>query len=282
MTRPSKPRSAPTTGVSSSSTRPCTDAEGARSGPIGSSAALVLTALVLPWRTGAHARRVSEAWAWAVAAFTIAVAAPLSALLSSWTYLVGKGLLIGRSEMDLGQDDLPPDSVRQVVIGLAGSILVWAVLLALTLLVCLAVADLLYRKDRHAFSIARRATCGASVWFVVWAVAVLAANSVRHDEVRRPAEAVRAYAQLRQQGFRGSSAVSPGPPEREPLAGRARLDLLAAFFPIIWSIGLPAAHGGRRRASQAILILGAVGLWWGLWIAAGRLLPWATVEALLG
>src|SRR5205823_4193831 len=112
MTRPYRPPSVPTTGVNSS-TRPL-DAEAGRSGSIASSIALVFAALMTPWRTNVPARRVKETWAWPIAAFHIAAAALHSTLLSSWTYLAGKGVLVGRTEMDLGQDDLPPDSLRQV------------------------------------------------------------------------------------------------------------------------------------------------------------------------
>ena len=39
--------------------------------------------------------------------FQVAVAAGLSVLLSTWTYLIGKGLIMSAGEMDMGMDDLP-------------------------------------------------------------------------------------------------------------------------------------------------------------------------------
>src|SRR5712692_2880216 len=83
--------------------------------PIRSSIALVAAALVAPWTAGRRARDVSAVWASAVAAVHIGVASALSAVLSSWTYLAGKGLILGPTEMDMGQDDLPPDTRGQVL-----------------------------------------------------------------------------------------------------------------------------------------------------------------------
>ncbi len=246
--------------------------------PIRSSIALVAAALVAPWTAGRRARDVSAVWASAVAAVHIGVASALSAVLSSWTYLAGKGLILGPTEMDMGQDDLPPDTRGQVLAGLGASVVAWAALLLLILLTTLIVADLLYSSEKVRRGTAWRAACGATAWFVVWAAVVLAANGVRHHELRHPAAAVRAYAQLHQQGFTGSSALSPGPPEEEPLAGRGRLAPLAFLFPVLWAIGLPDRVGRRRWR----LVVAAVVSWWALWIAVGRLLPWATIQAMLG
>lgn len=238
-------------------------------------------ALVKPWALHGHARRLPlRAAAWTAAA-SILVAAGLSTTLSAWTYLVGKRLFLSKhNEMDLGQDDLPPDSAAQVAVGMAGSLATWTLLLGVALLVCVAVADWLYRSDRDAFRVAVRAACAASVWFVIWAAGVLVANGVREDELFHPAAAVRAYAQLNQQGYRGSSAMAPGPPEREPLAGRGRLAAIALVYPLIWAVGLPLPRAAR--ADRRWVVVGAVLLSWLAWWAAWRLLPWIVIAALTG
>ncbi len=219
-----------------------------------------------------------DRWAVVLAAVHVGIAAAFCTLLSSWTYLAGKGLLLGPTEMDMGQDDLPPDSVSQVVAGLGAAFITWTALLLLLLAIAWITADLLYAGDRQRRRLAVRAACGATVWFAIWGVTLLPANAVRHDEVRHPAAAIRAYAQLRQQGFSGSSAVSPGPPERQSLAGRTRLYPLVAVFPVLWAIGLPE-RAGRPRWRVAVP---AIVVCWGLWIAIARLIPWATIEAALG
>jgi hypothetical protein len=218
-----------------------------------------------------------------IAAVSIVIAAALSVTLSSWTYMAGKGLLLAsHNEMDLGQDDLPPDSAGQVVGGFIGSFAIWILLLALALVICAAVADAVYRGDRDTFRLAIRGACAASLWFIVWAVIVLADNSVREHEVTHPAAAIRAYAQLNQQGFRGSSAMSPGLPERQPLAARGRFAPLAILFPLIWSIGLPPPRGSRSPAAQWLTIAAAVMLSWLAWWAVWRILPWIKIAALAG
>jgi hypothetical protein len=216
-----------------------------------------------------------------LAAFYVFVAAGLSTLLSTWTYLVGKGLLMAAGEMDMGMDDLPTDTVRQVAGSLVASIGTWTVLLALAVGIAVAVADCLYRDDRPAFRVAVRRTCALTLWFVVWAAAVIVANAVWHGELRRPAAAVRAYEQLNQHWFRGSSALNPGPVEHEPLIARGRLRLLIVAFPLIWSLALPLP-GGRRRISRPVLIGLAVLLSWIAWWGAWRLLPWTVLETWAG
>ena len=222
----------------------------------------------------------SRAATW-LAAFSIVVAAGLSVLLSTWTYLIGKGLIMAAGEMDMGMDDLPADTVGQVAANFVASFSIWAGLLALAAGIAVAVADLLYGTDRQGFRMAVRRTAAATVWFVVWAAAVLALNSIRHGEIRHPAAAVRAYAQGNQHWFSGSSAVAPGTIAPEPLAGRGRLRGLAIVFPVIWSVSLPLP-GGRRRLSRPALWSAAILLswlaWWGVW----RLLPWTVLEALAG
>jgi hypothetical protein len=222
----------------------------------------------------------SRAAAW-LAAFQVAVAAGLSVLLSTWTYLIGKGLIMSAGEMDMGMDDLPADTIRQVAASFVASFAIWACLLVLALGIAAAVADVLYRDDRQGYAVALRRTAIATIWFVVWAAAVLALNSIRHDEIRHPAAAVRAYAQGNQHWFSGSSAAAPGKIEPEPLAGRGRLRGIAVLFPVLWSVSLPLPAGRRRMGRPALwgaAILLSWVAWWGVW----RLLPWAAIEALTG
>jgi len=196
--------------------------------------------------------------------------------------MAGKGVLLpSQNEMDLGHDDLPPDSVAQVAAGFVGSFGIWVVLLILILVVCVAVADSVYGGDHDRVAPAMRGAAVLSVWFVVWAAAVFAANAVYENEIRHPAAAVRAYAQLNQQSFRGSSVMAPGPVEHEPFGAAGRFAPLAIFFPLVWSVGLPA----RRREEQAArlkTIVGALALSWLAWFALWRLLPWLRIGALVG
>ena len=228
-----------------------------------------------------RAASISSRAAAGLAVFQVAVAAGLSVLLSTWTYLIGKGLIMSAGEMDMGMDDLPADTIRQVAASFVASFAIWAGLLVLAAGIAAAVADVLYRDDRQGYRVALRRTAVATIWFVVWAGAVLALNSIRHDEIRHPAAAVRAYAQGNQHWFSGSSASAPGKIEREPLAGRGRLRGLAVLFPVLWSLSLPLP-AGRRRMSRPALWGAAILLswvaWWGVW----RLLPWTAIEALTG
>jgi hypothetical protein len=243
----------------------------------------VAAALLAPWTLHRRARDLSFSSAAAIAVVSILLAAGLSTMLSTWTYLAGKGLLLTQyNEMDLGQDDLPPDSVRQVAMGFGGSLAMWICLLLVVLLVCAVVADALYVDDRAAFRLAIRSGSVASVWFVVWAVLVLALNSLHQDEIRRPTAAIRAYAQLNQKGYRGSSAMAPGPPEREPLAARGRFLPLVVVFPVIWSVGLPRSRAAGRQRPRWLLIGAAIGLSWVAWGAVWRILPWIRIGALAG
>lgn len=229
---------------------------------------------------GRAAPMSSRAAGW-LATFQVAVAAGLSVLLSTWTYLIGKGLIMSAGEMDMGMDDLPADTVGQVAASFAASFAIWAGLLVLAAAIAAAVADVLYRDDRQGYGVALRRTAAATIWFVVWAAAVLALNSIRHDEIRHPAAAVRAYAQGNQHWFSGSSAVAPGKIEPEPLAGRGRLRGLAVMFPVLWSLSLPLPAGWRRMSRPALwgaAILLSWVAWWGVW----RLLPWTVIEALAG
>ena len=216
-----------------------------------------------------------------MAAFCIAVAAALSTLLSTWTYLAGKGLILAAGEMDTGRDDLPADTVRQVAAAFLGSVAVYVILLSIAVLICLVVADILYLRDRSAFRTAVQRTFTMTIVFVVWAVVVLAANAVRQDEVRHPAAGIRAYAQLSQRWFRGSSAVEPGPVEREPLIAHGRLRILAVVFPIIWSLALPRSFRSRGIGRPALVALAMV-LSWVAWAGVWRLLPWTAIDTFAG
>lgn len=246
----------------------------------GSPIAVAARALVSPWSLGRQSDRISPLAAASLAGMFVAAAVALSTLLSTWTYLVGKGLLVSADEMDMGRDDLPADSVRQVIGALAGSIVTWTFLLSVTLLVCLAVADALYHDDREAWRVAVKRTSVLTIWFVVWAVLMLAANGVRHGEVRHPAAAIRAYAQLNQRWFRGSSAERPGPIEREPLVAHGRMRILAIAFPLVWSLALP--RPARSRRPRAVIVGLAILLSWLAWAAAWRLLPWVALDAFAG
>jgi hypothetical protein len=238
-------------------------------------------ALFAPWSFTRDSPAISATAALFLAAFHVIVAAGLATYLSTWTYLVGKGLLMAAREMDMGRDDLPPDTVRQVVGSFVASIGIWTGLLALTVGIAIAVADVVYRADRSAYHVAVRRTCALTIWFVLWAGAVIVANSVHHGEIRHPAAAVRAYAQLNQHWFNGSSAADPGPIEREPLVARGRLRPLAVVFPLVWSLALPLPNG-RRRLSRPALIALAIALSWIAWWGAWRLLPWTVLETVAG
>jgi hypothetical protein len=237
-------------------------------------------ALFAPWSFTRDSPAISTTAALFLGAFYVVVAAGLSTYLSTWTYLVGKGLLMAAREMDMGMDDLPADTVRQVVGSFVTSIGIWTALLALTIAIATAVADVLYRGDRSGYRVAMRRTGLLAIWFVLWAGAVIVVNSVHHGEIRHPAAAVRAYAQLNQHWFHGSSATAPGPIEREPLAARGRLLPLAVAFPLIWSLALPIPNGRRlnRPALMALAIALSWVAWWGVW----RLLPWIVLETVAG
>lgn len=183
--------------------------------------------------------------------------------------------------MDTGRDDLPADTVRQVAAAFLGSVAVYVILLSIAVLICLVVADILYLRDRSAFRTAVQRTFTMTIVFVVWAMVVLAANAVRQDEVRHPAAGIRAYAQLSQRWFRGSSAVEPGPVEREPLIAHGRLRILAVVFPIIWALALPRSSRSRGIGRPALVAL-AVALSWVAWAGVWRLLPWTAIDTFAG
>jgi len=230
--------------------------------------------LLLPWRLGERARALSRATpAVLFAAFHVGLGAILATVLSSWTYLAGKGLVLGLDQMDLGQDDLPFDSVRQVLFGLLGAGLLWLLLLCLVGAVCLLVADRLYPTDRVGFRNAGLSVGLATPWLVVGAVAMLLANAVLRDELFHPEAAIRAYAQLRQKGW----------PPAVALTVRDRALWLGAAFPVIWvsTLRLPSGQPGGAARSFAFASLAVAGCWL-VWWALLRALPWTALEALAG
>lgn len=245
-------------------------------------AALDLAALVAPWSLGRRVTETRTAEIGALTVFNIGTAAALSTLLSSWTYLAGKALLLGSDSMDLGQDDIPPDTAWQVATGVIGSAVVWSLLLALAVGLCVVAADTIFRRNRSLFRVAARTACAASVWLVVWALSMLLINGARHGELRHPADAIRGYAQLRQQGFSGPSAVSPGDPQTEPLIVRGRLLAVAGFYPFLWSLALPGLDRRSPPARRWRIVVLAASFGWLAWFLMWRLLPWVTIEALAG
>src|SRR5262245_56314678 len=136
----------------------------------GSPIAIAARALFSPWSPGRASDRLSPLAAASLAGMFVAAAVALSTLLSTWTYLAGKGLLLSAGEMDMGRDDLPADSVSQVLGALAGSAIIWTFLLILALVICVAVADAIYFGDREARHVALKRTGVLTIWFVVWAL----------------------------------------------------------------------------------------------------------------
>lgn len=76
--------------------------------------------------------------------------------------------MLGWNEMDLGHDDLPPDSPMQVGLGLLLACLLWGVLLCLLLGVCRSIARGLYGRDHEACRRAVRQARVLTVWLPAW------------------------------------------------------------------------------------------------------------------
>jgi hypothetical protein len=226
-------------------------------------------AVLLPWRL-ARLAPLESRWAARFAVLNVLLAAVLAAGLSTWTYLIGKGLVLGLDEMDLGHDDLPPDSALQVGLGLALSGLLWVFLLGLLPGVCRIVARRAYAGDPAA---GRRAVGQARVltaWLPVWALLMFALNGALHGELRHPAAAIRARAQLR--------LDRPG--EARHLDAPARFLPLVFGFPALWALGLlPPAGSARGRLGFASGV--AVASWLCL-LLVFRLLPWSFITAWTG
>jgi hypothetical protein len=230
--------------------------------------------LLAPWRLGERAgRSAHRAPILLYAAVHVGIGASLAALLSSWTYLAGKGLILGLDQMDLGQDDLPFDSRSQVLLGLLTSVLVWSLLLGLVCAACLLVADRLYAADRAGFRRAALSAGLATAWFVVGATTILAVNGVLHGELFHPAAAIRAHAQLRQRGW----------PPAATLTVHDRAMWLGAGFTLLWASTLcpPNVRFASARRSIAFALLAVTGCWLVGW-AVLRALPWAAIEAFAG
>jgi len=243
-------------------------------------ASSLAVALFVPWRAGRRVERLRTRWLTAYATFHLLLASALCVVLSSWAYLAGKGAILGLREMDMGVDDLPPDTPGQVALGLSVSLLIWAALLGLLLGVCLAVARRLNGPDQDGYGSARKCLCLATPWLVVWAGSILFANAALEGELRHPAAAVRAYAQLKERGYRGSSAVDPGQPVRSSFTVRSRLLWVTAGFPIVWAVGLRPRNGWRGGAG-ATRIVAVGGCWLVAWVVS-RVLPWIAIGAYAG
>jgi len=218
-------------------------------------------ALIAPWRIDAGPLVTGPLWRLIVIAVGhIAIAAVVCTLTSNWVYLSGKGIVLGASAMDLGGDDLPPDTVGQVASGLVASILVWAAMMAAVIGVCTVVADWLYLRDGVAFGNAAKRACLLSVWFVVWALAMMAANLERGDRFFHPARW----------------------PDGDTWEVRDRLIYLVALFPVLWAVALRPVSGKRRPVKAAVFVIMAVVACWIAWVGLWRATPWVTVDALTG
>jgi hypothetical protein len=224
-------------------------------------------ALLSPWRLaripGLDRRRTAL-----YATAQILSAAGIQTLLSPWTYLIGKGLILGTAEMDLGQDDLPPDTPFQVGLGLLISVLIWSGLFSLLLGVCRVIAQALYGNAYAESRRARRHARVLTVWLTVGAVLTLVVNGLAHQDVLRPASAIREHVRLRLQH----------PSDVIGLEARERFLPLLIGFGFVWAIGLEPPSP-RRRLGFAMACLTAYGL---LWLLIWRMLPWVFVEAWTG
>jgi hypothetical protein len=213
-------------------------------------------ALLTPWRPLADTLPPRQALI--VAASHVLAAALLSTLLSNWIYLAVKGVVKGADEMDLGADDLPPDSIVQVAVGLGGSVLIWSAVLALVVLVALTVARELYEADAGGFRRASAQALTSSAWMLPWALAWLLALTVRPPGL-----------------------VMPGRwPLGETMDVRQRLPSLLALYALAWAPGLPPR--ARRVESGLWRTTLALGLFALAWLALFRLTPWLSIEAFCG
>lgn len=217
--------------------------------------------LLTPWRVdGGALERGSGRRLVAVVVAHIVLAACISTVPSSWTYLVGKGIVLGASSMDLGSDDLPPDTVGQVAGGLIGSVFIWSAVLGLAVGVCILVADWLNLRTAEGFGAAVRRCGTASVWFVVWAMATFVASLERGGRLAHPARW----------------------PAGESWEVSDRLIYLVILFPVVWGLGLrpPGQRGGPLRTAAFVGL--AVLLCWIVWIGVWRALPWIAIDAYTG
>jgi len=218
-------------------------------------------ALISPWRADAGLLMTGPKWRPIVIAFFhITIAAVVCTLTSNWVYLAGKGIVLGAPAMDLGGDDLPPDTIGQVAGGLIGSMLVWAAMMAAMVGVCVVVADWLYLHDGAAFGNASKRACLLSIWFVVWAVAMMVANLERGEAFFHPARW----------------------PDGDTWEVRDRLIYLVVVFPVLWAVALRPAAGRRNPLIVAGFVTAAIVACWIAWVGLWRATPWVTIDAVTG
>jgi hypothetical protein len=227
-------------------------------------------ALFVPWHLsrleGLDGRRTAF-----LAAANVFLAAALATLLSTWTYLIGKGIILGPRGMDMGQDHLPPDSPVHVGVGFLLSSLLWGLLLCVLLAVCRITARGLYGSDHEGRRRAVRQARILTVWLPVWALLMLVANSALHQDLRHPASAIRARAQLR----------LDDPDDIRQLNTRERFLGLVLVFPALWAIGLrPPSRPGPLRRTRFVATA-AVACWLSL-LFVWRILPWVFISAWTG
>ena len=221
----------------------------------------VVTSLLTPWRTDLGPLQQDSSWRIvAILVFHLSLAGAMAAIPSSWTYLVGKGMVLGVDEMDLAGDDVPPNSVHQVALGLVASIGIWMAVSALCIGVCVVAADGLFIADRVAFRLAVRRACLLSAWLVVWSSVTVAANLERGHRLVHPARW----------------------PWGESWEIRDRLIFAAVGFPIIWAVGLNAGDSVVRRRFRWIWVGAALAICWFEWWLIWRALPWISLEAYSG
>jgi hypothetical protein len=224
-------------------------------------------ALLVPWRLG-RLEDLDDRRTTFFAAANVLLAIALATLLSTWTYLIGKGLLLGLKEMDLGHDDLPPDSLMQVGLGFLLTSVLWGLLLSALLGVCRIVARVLYEGDHEACRRAVRQGRILTVWLPVWALLMFVVNGALQKDLWHPASAIRARAQVR----------LDHPDDIRQLNARERCLSLGFLFPAVWAIGLrPPVHRGPLRRTRFAAIA-AVACWLSL-LLVWRMLPWTFIIA---
>jgi hypothetical protein len=195
-----------------------------------------------------------------VVAFHVLLAAGICTLSSNWVYLAGKGMVLGPGQMDLGGDDLPPDTAGQVAAGLVATGVIWCAMLLLSFGMCVVVADWLYRAHTYAFRAAVRRTALATVWFVVWALITFGVNLERGGRLFHPARW----------------------PAGETWEARDRLIFLVVLFPIVWAFALRPVGGELNPRRTVPFVAAAVVLSWLFWFGLWRAMPWIAIEAYTG
>lgn len=204
-------------------------------------------------------RESRQTWT-AVAAFHVVASAGICTLSSNWVYLAGKGIVLGAGAMDTGEALLPPDSPGQVAAGLGASFVIWLVALTAVIGVCALAADWVYARDAFGFTAALRGAGVLSIWLVVWAGLTFIVNLERGGRLFHPARW----------------------PTGEAWDVRDRMVYLAAFFPIVWAVGLPPRVGLDGRPRRMAVMTGAAAISWMAWIGLWRALPWVSIEAYAG